>query len=141
MVPPWSEIDRLEGIRVANEFYQPKNRMPVSERAKQFAPFSPLNGLSKALRAQERTPQPKPELCEDQIACLNRQLMGLKPGMEIGVLFYRDGEVQRVRGVLTAIRRNLRRLTIGMQDVYLDELLEIQGVDLEEACDEDFQSN
>lgn len=121
--------------------YQPKNRMPVSERAKQFAPFSPLNGLSKALRAQERIPQPKPTLCEDQIACLNRQLMGLKVGMEIGVLFYRDGEVQRARGVLTALSRARRRLAIGTQEISVDELLEIQGVDLEETCDEDFQSD
>lgn len=115
--------------------------MPVSERAKQFAPFSPLNGLSKALRAQERVPQPKPALCEDQVACLNRQLMRLKPGMEIGVLFYRDGEVQRVRGVLNALCRMRRRLTIGTQEISVDELLEIQGVDLEETCDEDFQSD
>ena len=126
---------------MGNEFYQPKNRMPVSERAKQFAPFSPLNGLSKALRAQERVPQPRPALCEDQVACLNCQLLQLKPGMEIGVLFYRDGEVQRLRGVLNAICRNQRRLTIGTQVISVDELLEIQGVDLEETCDENFQSD
>ncbi len=121
-----------------NEFYQPKNRMPVSERAKQFAPFSPLNGLSKALRAQERVPQPKPSLCEDQVACLNRQLRCLATGMEIGVLFYRDGQVQRARGTVTTVCRNLCRLTIETQDVYFDELLEIQGVDLENPCNEDF---
>ena len=126
---------------MGNEFYQPKNRMPVSERAKQFAPFSPLNGLSKALRAQERVPQPRPALCEDQVAYLNCQLLQLKPGMEIDVLFYRDGEVRRLRGVLNAICRNLRRLTIGTQVISVDELLEIQGVDLEETCDENFQSD
>lgn len=127
-----------------SEYYQPKNRMPVSERAKQFAPFSPLNGLSKALRAQERTPQPKPALCEDQIACLNRQLMGLKRGMEIEVLFYRNGEVQRARGVVTVLRRALRQLTVETQDVFFDELLEIRSADLsdlEETCDKDFQTD
>ena len=123
---------------MGNESYQPKNRMPVSERAKQFAPFSPLNGLSKALRAQERVPQPKPALCEDQVACLNRQLQGLKPGVEIEILFYRDGEVQRVRGILNAFYRTRRQLVLGSQTISVDELLEIRGMDLEETCNEDF---
>ena len=126
---------------MANDVYQPKNQMPVSERAKQFAPFSPLNGLSKALRAQERVPQPKPTLCEDQVACLNRQLVALHPGMEIEVLFYRDGEVQRARGILHAVCNNLRRLTIALQVVCFDELLEIHRMDLEETCNKDFQSD
>ncbi|MBR5280737.1 MAG: hypothetical protein IKU26_07230 [Clostridia bacterium] len=124
-----------------NDVYQPKNQMPVSERAKQFAPFSPLNGLSKALRAQERVPQPKPTLCEDQMACLNCQLMALNPGMELDVLFYRNGEVQRVRGIIHAVCNHLCRLTIASQVVCFDELLEIRGMDLEETCNEDFQSD
>ena len=36
--------------------------MPVSDRAKQFMPFSALKGLDEALRAKEKIVVPKVEL-------------------------------------------------------------------------------
>lgn len=121
-----------------SECYQPKNRMPVSERAKQFAPFSPLNGLSKALRAQERTLIPKPALCEDQVIYVNQQLSLLKPGMDIQVLFYRNGEVQRIRDEVIAVQTTQRILRLCGQEILFDELLEIQNMSLENSREEDF---
>ncbi len=108
--------------------YTPRNKMPVSERAKQFAPFSPLNGLSKALRAQERTPVPKPALCEDQIMNINQRLINLVPGMKIQVLFYQDGEVRRASGNVDAFQPAKRLLRIENQEIQFDELLEIQDL-------------
>ncbi len=124
-----------------SEIYKPKNRMPVSERAKQFAPFSPLNGLSKALRAQERRPMPKPTLCEDQIICINQRLSRLVSGMEIQVLFYRDGEVRRIRDKVVTVQPTKRMLQLYNQVILFDELLEIQGVSLENSGEEDFYAD
>jgi hypothetical protein len=103
--------------------------MPVSERAKQFAPFSPLNGLSKALRKQERMPMPKPALCDDQVACLNQRLCALKPGMEITVLFYRDEEVRKTCGKVLCLQPDTHILQLCGQVILFDELLEICGAD------------
>lgn len=121
-----------------NDIYQPKQRMPVSERAKQFAPFSPLNGLSKALRAQERRSISKPSLCEDQIVCLDRQLKSLVSGMEVSVIFYRDGEVQRIQDRVIGLQAKQRILKLQSQSVLFDELLELRGACLENSGEEDF---
>lgn len=110
-----------------SESYKPRNKMPVSERAKQFAPFSPLSGLSKALRAQERMPMPKPTLCEDQIVSINHRLSKLVSGMEVQMLYYRDGEVQRVQGKVDTLQTTKRLLHIANQEIQFDELLEIYG--------------
>ena len=54
--------------------------MPLSQRAKQFAPFDALKGLKEAIAQKEHTPTPRRELSEDAIAEINTRLSNLKPG-------------------------------------------------------------
>lgn len=43
-----------------------RTKMDREQRAKQFAPFSALNGYEEALRAKEKTVVPKTELTEEE---------------------------------------------------------------------------
>ena len=51
MQPQKNATDRSEVTKVAN---RPKNKMPISERAKQFMPFSALKGLDEAIAKKEQ---------------------------------------------------------------------------------------
>ena len=50
MLPRVNVILRLEDTEVENK---PREKMPLSKRAKQFMPFAALNGLDDALRQKE----------------------------------------------------------------------------------------
>lgn len=126
---------------MANKSYIPKQKMPVSERAKQFAPFSPLNGLSRALRLQEQIIVPKPTLCEDQIAYLDKQLRCLKPDMEIKLLFYRDGQVRRITGRVTRIEPRKQRIFVEQQEISFYEFLDVRIRLPQNSGEEDFYSD
>ncbi len=83
----------------------------------------------------------KPTLCEDQIICINQRLSRLAPDMEIQALFYRDGQVRRVRDKVVAIQPATHMLHVCNQVILFDELLEIQGASLENSGEEDFYSD
>lgn len=122
-----------------------RGKMPVSERAKQFMPFSPLRGLGLALAEQERVRVSKPVLCEDQIAVLNERLRLLQKGMEIDVFFHRDNEICRVQGIVTRVDAQAQVLGLKEEIVHFTELLNICFPDTrplsQQSGDEDFQSD
>ncbi len=126
---------------MANKSYIPKQKMPISERAKQFAPFSPLNGLSRALRLREQIIVPKPTLCEDQIAYLDKQLCCLKPDMEIELLFYRDGQVRRITGRVTRIEPRKQRIFVEQQEISFYEFLDVRIRLPQNSGEKDFYSD
>ncbi len=72
--------------------------MPIEERAKQFAPFSPLRGLHEALAKMERVVVPKAELSEERAEELNRVLSQMKKGDMVTAVYYSEGEYVKVTG-------------------------------------------
>ncbi len=67
---------------------KPKQKMPVSERAKIFAPFAALKGLDEALAQKEKLKEPKRELSEDSSAELDYKLRSVTKGAVITVIYY-----------------------------------------------------
>ncbi|MCR5538944.1 MAG: hypothetical protein K6F13_06700 [Lachnospiraceae bacterium] len=59
---------------------KPRGKMPVSERAKQFAPFSALRGLEEALELQEQlfVTANEPEHVTVDEAEYNERMLSLK---------------------------------------------------------------
>ena len=62
--------------------------MPVKQRAKQFAMFDAMKGLTEAIAAKERQFYPKRELENDRIEELNDSLVSLNIGDEVTVEYY-----------------------------------------------------
>ena len=103
-------------------------KMPVAERAKQFAPFSPLKGLSKALSAKERqrVRVDKKVVSEDIAAENDRVLHALSAGMMAEAVYYDDGEYIKKRGLVAGIDPEKRMLKIVDTEINFDNLFEIR---------------
>ena len=77
---------------------KPKNKMPISERAKQFAPFAAIRGLEAALhrKEEEMKKQQKPEMPEQAAALINERLSTLRIGEEIRIKYFIKGEIKEI---------------------------------------------
>ena len=100
-------------------------KMPRSERAKQFMPFSALKGLEEALAEREKVITPKKELAEDMAAELNRKLYLLREKRNICLTYFCDGDYRQVSGQ-AVLDQTDSTLKIGTQKVALADILTIE---------------
>lgn len=79
--------------------------MPVKMRAKQFAMFDAMKGLTEAIAEKERQYTNKKDLSEDRVNEINDILCELQPGDDVEVGYYcQYGKTYRkVTGVLRKI--------------------------------------
>lgn len=97
--------------------------MPVSERAKQFMPFSALKGFREALAEKENPIVPKSEITEDQAELIEAELKSLKPMDQVTVIYYNGRGYTQIRGRVMRINVVKRLLivagnTIPIPDIY-----------------------
>ncbi len=101
--------------------------MPPSRRAKIFAPFDALKGLSEAIAEKEKIVVPKRILSEDRVAEINRTLSELNPGQVITVIYYGSYEqnyLQRT-GKVTKVDAYWHNLILGNFCVDFSEIDDI----------------
>lgn len=91
---------------------RPKNKMSQSERAKQFAPFSALNGLYEALAEKEKIVVEKSELSDEMSDEINQKLCFLEKGKMTSVIYFSDGEYLKVNGMVSDIDKQRREMTV-----------------------------
>ena len=65
-----------------------RQKMPIKERAKIFAPFDALKGFREMLVEEEIIKEPKKELSEDLIIYLSNMINSLEVGMLVEVKHY-----------------------------------------------------
>jgi len=98
-----------------------------AERAKIFAPFSPLRGMNSAYREKERVIIPRPELLEDRINEIDVKLNQISLGDFVRVIYYSDGEYKKVTGMIRGFSKQKCFFTvtkpINFNDIYDIELL------------------
>ena len=97
----------------------------MSDRARQFMPFSPLKGFGKLLREKERVKESKRELTEDEERTLSKEILQIKKGMMVKIVCYSDGEYISVKGIVTAVDLTFRTITIVKNKVSFDDIFEI----------------
>lgn len=75
-------------------------KMPVSQRAKQFSPFSPLSGLAAALEKKRRELGlcEKKELSPEETERLSEAFARIRKGASLAVTYYDAGVYRRVEG-------------------------------------------
>lgn len=91
-----------------------------SERAKIFAPFSPLRGLDEAYRAKERVIVPKAELLCDRIEEINIKLNSLQVGCLVKITYYSEGVYKTKIGKIQSIRPNKKTLVMDTEIEFSD---------------------
>lgn len=105
---------------------RPKTKMPVSERAKQFAPFSALRGLEAALKRKENETmyESKKMLSDEALISLNKVLSRLEAGMTVKVRYY-DENIKRytdITGTVLSHDRTYGCIRIDTTAILYDEL-------------------
>ncbi len=102
--------------------------MDRAERAKQFMPFSALEGLDGTLR--ELNPGIDDRIClgEDAQLELDRRLHTISPGREVCAVFYANRQYSALSGTVMKIDRPGRCILIDESWIALDDILEIQAL-------------
>ena len=95
------------------------------DRAKIFAPFSPLRGLDEAYREKERVITPKAHLLSDRIEEINFILTNLKAGDAVEIKYYTDGEYKKIRGKVEAVTGS-KTLKISSADIDFCNIYDIE---------------
>ena len=95
------------------------------DRAKIFAPFSPLRGLDEAYREKERIITPKAHLLSDRIEEINLKLTNLKIGDTAKIRYYFDGEYRTICGKVNAVTGS-KTLKISSADIDFCDIYDIE---------------
>lgn len=108
---------------------RPINKMPVSDRAKQFMPFSALKGLDEALKAKEKIVVPKVELSPEMAEELDYRMHLLEKGKIATVVYFNKDEYLKTTGMVARIDETSRILQIVNTKIQFDDILDIDIVD------------
>lgn len=103
-------------------------KMDRAERAKQFMPFSALDGLNRTLNEKNRQTEERVCLGEDAQIELDRRLHTLSPGREVSLVFYANRQYSALSGTVMKIDRPGRCILIDESWIALDDILEIQAL-------------
>lgn len=98
-----------------------------ADRAKQFAPFDALKGFREALREKERVLVPKAELSQEQAEILDRRLHQIQVGDIITIIYFHQGEYEKVTGMVSAFSETSRTLSIVHTQISFDTIYDLQG--------------
>lgn len=107
---------------------EPRRRMSVQDRAKQFMPFAALKGLPEALAAKEKIVVPKIEMSPEMEEELDRKLRLLKRGEIAAVTYFRQGEYLKTTGKVARIDATCRLLQIVETKIAFDDIMDIMIV-------------
>lgn len=100
-----------------------REKMPLSQRAKQFLPFDAVKGLQQALRAKEYEVEAieKGKLSEEEARTISMLLSSLKGGEVVEVRHYVDGHYLFAEGIAKA-KFEEGYLLVGETKVALNDL-------------------
>jgi len=101
------------------------------ERAKQFAPFDAMKGLQEALREREERHSrvEKHEISEEDAERLSYTLRSLSRRMKIRMSCYHAYHDVILSGVIEDIDFNYRRLEIGGERIWFEDIYWIRIID------------
>ena len=105
---------------------KPINKMPVSDRAKQFMPFSALKGLDEALRTKEKIVVPKVELSPEMAEELDYKMHLLEKGKVTTIIYFSSGEYVKVTGLVARIDETSRVIQIVNTKIRFDDIFDIR---------------
>ncbi|MDD6572996.1 MAG: YolD-like family protein [Thermoflexaceae bacterium] len=98
-----------------------------ADRACQFAPFDALKGFREALKEKERMIIPKAELSEERTEELERKLHAVQSGSLLTVIYYHNGQYEKITGMVSDISKTSRSLTIVHTTICFDDIRDMEG--------------
>ena len=98
----------------------------MSDRAKQFMPFSALKGYDQAVRERERIVSEKEELTDERIENLSKMVSKIKKGDIVKVTYYKTDAYVKLSGAVTMMDLTMRYIKIIKTIIPFDDLYEIE---------------
>ncbi len=102
------------------------NGKPRASRAAQFMPFAALTGYYELARQQERVPEPRHELTEEEALALSRTIIQVKKGDLVRVTYYDWDTYRTASGVVARIDFTFRRIQVVKTVIGFDDILTIE---------------
>ena len=106
-----------------------RQKMDISNRAKQFMPFDALSGFREALEAKEKIVVPKMELSDEYKEELDRTMQQIQKGDMVSVIFFEKDEYIKVTGILVKIDLYDRRIQVVNKKIALSDIYAIKKAD------------
>ena len=108
-----------------------RQKMPIKERAKIFAPFDALKGFREMLTEEEKIKEDKKELSEDLIIHLSDIINSLEVGMLIEVKYYvlKDECYKKTIGVFTKLDKVYKKIAIVKTKINIEDIIDIKIIE------------
>lgn len=102
--------------------------MNKANRAAQFQPFDALKGLKEELqrRDERRNRVAKKEVSEEMAEIISEELIKMRKGSKIDIVFYREGRYYALQGIVVAKNDVYRYLIIGEEKIAYNDIYEIK---------------
>ena len=100
-------------------------KMPISQRAKQFAPFAALKGFEEAIAQKQKIYLRKPDLSEEMAQKLDDDIKKTKKGEKITVTYYYDGEFFDVSGIVKNLDLIYKTIAIDNNIIPIEDIFKI----------------
>ena len=106
---------------------RPAEKMPLSQRAKQFAPFDALKGFKEAIQDVNFQAElvDRVILFEDQLDKLDGVARSLNKGERITITYYHKGRYLKLSGIFSRLD-DIEKVMVMAGEVFrLDDIIEI----------------
>ena len=100
----------------------------VSDRARQFMPFSPLKGYYDLTEKCEMIKEPKIELTDDMLEILSQKLNKIEKGIMVKVKYYDVDSYVEMEGMVSNIDRVYNNLTVIKTVIKFEDIYDISFV-------------
>ena len=100
----------------------------VSDRARQFMPFSPLKGYYDLIEKCERIKEPKIELTDDMLEMLSQKLNNIEKGIMVKVKYYDVDSYVEMEGMISNIDKIYNNLTVIKTVIKFEDIYDISFV-------------
>lgn len=97
----------------------------MSDRARQFMPFSPLKGYYDLIEKCERIKEPKIELTEDMLEIISQKLNKIEKGIMIKVKYYDVDSYVEIEGMISNIDKIYNNLTVIKTVIKFEDIYDI----------------
>lgn len=104
---------------------KPREKMLISERAKQFMPFSALKGLNEALAKKEIRRDEMPWMSDEETQEINKTLAKIRPHDIVILDFNRYGRNRHIEGAVQRYDTALRAIEVDSLQIAFDEIFNI----------------
>lgn len=103
-----------------------REKMSRLDRARQFMPFSPLDGYDGLINQNKKIYEERRELTEEHAEFLSRQITAISKGDVVTVKYYHEGAYIDFTGRVSNIDYTFRKITIIKTTIPFADIFDIK---------------